>query len=131
MSDVDSKGERKASSTQDDLPTLPAIADLGRRVAWARKRLGMSQEELGKRAGMTRVAVAQVETGGSQRPRRIKELAAALDVPPAWLQFGAAWIDNLSQDALRLARAFDELSPEERAVYLEAVLNAAKGRDAP
>ena len=54
----------------------------------ARNDLGMTQEQLAKAAGTNQATIQKIENGKSLRPRIIMEVAEALKVNPAWLQFG-------------------------------------------
>lgn len=53
---------------------------LGKRVAMRRRLKGLSQRQLGDIVGMSQQAVDKVEAGSTKRPRRILELARALDL---------------------------------------------------
>jgi transcriptional regulator with XRE-family HTH domain len=64
----------------------------GRNLAEARRPTGLSQEELGFRAGMHRTAVGQLERG--ERTARLDsfiKLADSLGVEPATLLRGLSW----------------------------------------
>ena len=61
---------------------------LGQRVAWARERLGLSQSDLARKAGMTQSAIGNIEAGIRTRPRQLLELAQALNVSQRWLLTG-------------------------------------------
>ncbi len=66
------------------------VQTMGQRLAQARKRQVLSQEELATAAGVPVVTISRIENGHTEAPRpiTIRRLAAALDVPPAWLLFG-------------------------------------------
>ncbi len=57
-----------------------------------RKRSGLSQEELGVRAGLHRTAIGLLENG-ARTPRidTLVKLSTALDIPPAELIAGITW----------------------------------------
>lgn len=58
-------------------------AVLGKNVRTNRERLGISQEELGERAGLSQVYVSQVETAKTAASvDTIEKLAIGLRVPP-------------------------------------------------
>lgn len=63
------------------------------RIQASRTRRLLTQRELAARAGISRVHLARLETGGfgTRRPRRetVHALAAALEVDPEWLAFGS------------------------------------------
>ncbi len=66
-------------------PTIPE-AVFGRQVSRLRGRLGISQEELGFRAGMHRTYISQIERGRkSPTLSVILKLARALGTPAAKL----------------------------------------------
>ncbi|MDX6806338.1 helix-turn-helix domain-containing protein [Terrihabitans rhizophilus] len=46
-----------------------------------REELGLSQAQLGALAGMSQQGIVSIEAGASQRPRRLFQLAAALQMP--------------------------------------------------
>jgi SOS-response transcriptional repressor LexA len=55
------------------------------------KDLGLTQEELARKLGVTRSAVAHYVQGTRHPPlKQMVKLAAVLNVDPAWLQFGKA-----------------------------------------
>ena len=66
------------------------VQTMGQRLAQARKRQVLSQEELATAAGVPVVTISRIENGHTEAPRpvTIRKLAAALDVAPAWLLFG-------------------------------------------
>lgn len=56
---------------------------LGARVAERRRALGLSQQELGARVGLSQVSIKKIESGG--QTRHSYALAQALGVPLSWL----------------------------------------------
>ncbi|HZW61291.1 MAG TPA: S24 family peptidase [Candidatus Babeliales bacterium] len=55
------------------------------------KELGLTQEELARKLGVTRSAVAHYVQGTRQPPlKQMVKLAGVLKVDPSWLQFGKA-----------------------------------------
>jgi transcriptional regulator with XRE-family HTH domain len=64
----------------------------GSNLAYCRRRVGLSQEELAVRASLHRTAVGQLERG--ERVCRVDtliKLAGALDIPPEELLDGLGW----------------------------------------
>lgn len=73
-----SKGRAKVS----EMDSLKA------RLVHARNLLGITQEELAKRAGVAASTIANLETGSRLVPRALLEIASALGVSPGWLKDG-------------------------------------------
>lgn len=61
---------------------------VGQRMAVAREAKGLTQEGLGKLMGVTRGTVAAWETGSEPSLKRIKSVAAVLEVRAGWIAFG-------------------------------------------
>lgn len=66
----------------------------GFRVAEERERLGVSQQELADRVSrlgykISQTGIDKIEKRDTQRPKCLKELAAALNVTQEWLLSGA------------------------------------------
>ncbi|MBF0310078.1 MAG: helix-turn-helix transcriptional regulator [Magnetococcales bacterium] len=61
---------------------------LAERLKGLRKAKGLSQAQLASLAGISQQAVNVIENGDIQRPRRLQELATALETTPEWLSFG-------------------------------------------
>ncbi|WP_352284003.1 XRE family transcriptional regulator [Pseudoalteromonas sp. Q18-MNA-CIBAN-0097] len=62
--------------------------DLGKRVEKRRIQLGMTQAQLGLRAGFAQNSIHNIESGETKRPRKIDALAEALNCTPEYLLFG-------------------------------------------
>lgn len=69
------------------------MVTIGDRIRTRRKYLDMTQEELGKRIGVTKATINKYETGIVVNLRRpvIESLAHALDTSPAYLM---GWEEN-------------------------------------
>ncbi|MEJ1392116.1 MAG: helix-turn-helix transcriptional regulator [Candidatus Sedimenticola sp. (ex Thyasira tokunagai)] len=65
-----------------------AEAGIGTRLRQLRKEAGLTQQQLAIRAGTNQAVIQKIENGHSLRPRVLADLAHALQVNPAWLQFG-------------------------------------------
>lgn len=65
------------------------MSTLAERVAGRRRALGLSQAELGRRIGVSQQAVADIEAGRIDQPRKLVQIARVLDVDPGWLSDGA------------------------------------------
>jgi len=101
------------------------LTTLGRRLKFARKRKGLTQQELGDMADTTQGVIQQIENGKILRPRNIDKIAKALEVSPSWLQFGDNKIDKLDEATLNLALEISDLPEAQRAV-LKATIDAMK-----
>ncbi len=65
---------------------------LGGRIQLIRETLGMSQQELAKRVGYTRVSIVNIEAGRQRLPlHQVEEIAKALSSTPKNLLRGI-WI---------------------------------------
>lgn len=58
---------------------------LATRVLDRRTHLGLSQSELGERAGVTQQTIGNIESGETTRPRSLPEIARVLGVSVDWL----------------------------------------------
>ena len=58
---------------------------LSKRVKQARKALGLTQEKLGEKVGVSQESIRKIEAGETEMPHYIKELAVALDCSLSWL----------------------------------------------
>ena len=68
--------------------SLSGVEHIGARLRMVRTERGLTQAELGELVGTSQGSIQKIENGKSIRPRMIMDLAEALDVSPAWLQFG-------------------------------------------
>lgn len=103
---------------------LDTIAE---RLKYARSRKGFTQEELAKMTNTSQDVIQKIENGKSLRPRNIEKIAKALDVSPAWLQFGSADLDKLDADAVKIAIRLSDLTPEQRKIVdatLKTLINS-------
>jgi len=71
-----------------------AMRGIGTRIREARTALGLTQAELGKLAGFNQAVVQDVEDGVLWHPNVVSELAVAMDLTPAWLQWGEPFSDK-------------------------------------
>jgi SOS-response transcriptional repressor LexA len=68
--------------------------DIAERIKKRRLQLGLTQAELAEAALTSQTALQKIEAGLTKSPRNIKQLAAALNTSPEFLQFGVGDIDN-------------------------------------
>lgn len=61
---------------------------LAARLKFTREKKGLSQAQLADMIGLSQQSVAKIENGETLQPRKIKEIAKALDVSQKWLQLG-------------------------------------------
>jgi len=68
--------------------------DISERVKKIRKKLNLTQTQLGELAGTDQQTIQRIEVGKTSTPKNIKEIAEALKTSPEFLLFGAGEIDN-------------------------------------
>lgn len=93
---------------------------MGMRILLRRKELGLTQEEVAERAGITSQTISTAERGEKAlRPENIVRISMALDVSTDFLLLGTAAC--ISQDMLpqRIAK----LSSRQRS-YLERIIDS-------
>ncbi|HHL0960370.1 TPA: helix-turn-helix domain-containing protein [Serratia marcescens] len=61
---------------------------LATRLKQKRLELNFTQEELALKAGVKQQSIQQAEAGAIQRPRRLFEIATALNCEIEWLLYG-------------------------------------------
>lgn len=61
---------------------------ISNRIKERRKSLGMTQEQLAKKIGVSQNAIHKLEDGTTKKPRNILELSRVLGCQPDWLQYG-------------------------------------------
>lgn len=71
-----------------------AEAGIGQRLRQIRQARHFTQVELAALAGTTQASIQKIENGVSIRPRILPALAVALEVNPAWLQWGEPYADE-------------------------------------
>jgi len=97
------------------------LRTLGERLRYRRRQMGWTQEQLAARSGTNQAVIQKIENGKSLRPRKIDQIAAVLEVSPAWLMFGDSKAIPLTDEARELAELWMGLSSEDRARVLEQV----------
>ncbi len=98
------------------------LSTLGGRLRRRRKELGWTQVHLAETVGTSQAVIQKIENGKSLRPRILEEIAEALGVRPAWLQFGVEEVGGLNEEAIELARAWARLDEPHRSAMKEAIL---------
>jgi DNA-binding XRE family transcriptional regulator len=66
----------------------------GARLKEARMTRGLNQAELGRLVGLNQAAVVLVEEGVLWHPSVVSGLAIAMNVSPAWVQWGEPFSDK-------------------------------------
>ena len=97
------------------------------RLTRLRKARGMTQEELAKKAGVTRHLISHIETGRVERPKDMDKIARALGVSPALVQFGEEKT-ALDDGVWSAAKALQTLPPDQREALIRLIL-AAQTKD--
>ena len=108
--------KRKAKKAQSD--------SLGYRLRMTRRERGWTQDHLAEESGTSQAVIQKIENGKSLRPRKIDQIAAALDVDPAWLQFGHAALEDLDAEALKVADAWSKLREPQRSRLKAEILGS-------
>jgi len=90
------------------------LRTLGERLRYRRRQMGWTQEKLAQKSGTNQAVIQKIENGKSLRPRKIDEIAAVLDVNPAWLMFGDEKATPLTDEAREIAEIWMTLSEGER-----------------
>ncbi len=87
-----------------------SLQETGDRIMDRRKKLGLTQEALAERGGLTTQAVSYFEGGKrAMRPENLMKIAAALGVSADYLLTG----DIIDKDKLLLSEKLGKLTPEE------------------
>jgi len=67
---------------------------IGERIKKRRKHLGLTQAALSEMIGIAQQSLQSIESGKIEKPRKIIELADALETTPEYLQFGIGENEN-------------------------------------
>lgn len=116
---------------------------LAHRLRYARERMGLSQSELARRAGLRPQAIQFIEAGRVQRPRNLLDLAQVLAVNAEWLLFGRGPVEagvrepqgpyetpsgGLSSEAAAIGRLWMTLPVDQQTAIAEVLRALAKRR---
>lgn len=86
------------------------LGDVGRRIMDRRKKLGLTQEQLAEKSGVTTQFVSYAESGKrAMRPENLMRIAASLNVSTDYLLTG----DIIDKDKLLLSEKLEKLTPVE------------------
>ena len=97
------------------------VRTLGERLRYRRRQMGWTQEKLASKSGTNQAVIQKIENGKSLRPRKIDDIAAVLEVSPAWLMFGDDKALPLTDNARELAELWMGLPEQERSLILKQV----------
>lgn len=87
----------------------------GRWVKEERERRGMSGRQLAERAGVSSSTVSRVEGEGMNLSAdKVKQIAAALDVPDLFALIEAGYIRSIGSEAAEIAVMYERLTGERR-----------------
>lgn len=99
---------------------------LGGRLTASRIGKGLTQHQLADAVGTSQAVIQRIEAGKCSHPRILNELAAALDVSPAWLMYGVNVIEDLELEAIETARAWSRLTEPQRTALKEMIMRVAE-----
>ena len=104
--------------------------EIGGRIRALRRDKGLTQDELAERAGVSRSAVAQWETGRTgQVTGNLSRIAGLLDASVEYLVYGVdqnAAGQVRQGDELALLRLYRECEPEDRQMILRTARRLAR-----
>ena len=98
------------------------------RLKSARKAAGLTQERLAEATSVTQSAIQTVENGKSHRPRKLRKIADALGVSPAWLLLGEEGSFPLSEDEKALLMRLRQLDPEDKTILISLIDKLVRNR---
>ncbi len=67
---------------------ITSVKTIAERLKQAREDLGLSQEQVAERAGVSQGTIGNIESGTRKSPRELLAIAAAVKVSPEWLKSG-------------------------------------------
>lgn len=108
-----------------DISRYANLTTLADRLKTIRILKGLTQEDLAVAAGIKQQSIQAIESGKTKMPTAdiLFKIARRLEVSPAWLAFGTEAIDNLSDQAIRIATAYDSSTDEETKRIIEKLLH--------
>ncbi len=77
-------------------------------------------------AGTNQAVIQKIENGKSLRPRKIDQIAAVLDVNPAWLMFGDELAATLPEEAMTVANEWNRIPEPDRSRIRQEIHNLAR-----
>jgi transcriptional regulator with XRE-family HTH domain len=118
MTNEKTHGESGHPVAPIDVERVLRTLSLGGRIALARQRLGLTQQQLSERVGKSRATVVQYELGRLQPSlHQLEVIAQALEVAPELIAFGRQGITGLTQDTAHVTSLPEvELTADEERV---------------
>ena len=98
---------------------------LGDRLRCIRREKGLTQSQLASLANTNQSVIQKIENNRSLRPRKINEIAAALEVSPSWLMFGDESHEAQDAEAITLAELWSHLPEPYRSQIRNEILRHA------
>ena len=96
------------------------LGKMGKRISMRRKQLGLTQEKLAEKAGLTSQTISTAETGTKAlRPWNIVKLCSAMEISADYLLFGKTSDTDLDI----ISQKVSALSPEQYR-HLENIINS-------
>lgn len=96
------------------------LNEMGKRISICRKQLGLTQEKLAEKAGLTSQTIFTAETGAKAlRPWNIVKLCSAMEISADYLLCGKTSDTDLGI----ISQKVSELSPEQYR-HLENIINS-------
>ncbi len=99
---------------------------LGERLRCRRHEKDWTQDQLAAHADTNQAVIQKTENGRSLRPRKINEIAAALEVTPSWLMFGEGSNDDMNTEASTLGETWSRLPEPFRSRIRAEILHYAQ-----
>lgn len=95
------------------------LEGMGKRILTKRKQLGLSQEELAEKAGITIQMLSTAERGAKgMRPINLLKISEALNVSADYILTG----NSTEVDHIKLSRKIEKLTSEQR-IALENIID--------
>ncbi len=113
-------------SERNEAKPAANASTLAMRLRHSRQFKGWSQQGLANQAGTSQAVIQKIENSKSLRPRNIVAIAEALEVEPAWLMFGSNGTSPVSEEAIRVAKAWSTLEEPDRGAVRDNILRLTR-----
>ena len=103
---------------------------VGLKIAALRKAHGFSQDELGRRAGVTQAALSRIETGIYRQPRRntLRKVARVLGVSIDYVSGPTPIVTEVDRGLHELVRVYQGMGVKQRRALLIQAKRLARER---